>query len=754
MNSVEVKVEEENIVEVIGNVTSPFVVLSELIKNGVDANAKSVTVHIDTINNTIKVIDNGDGFKLEDILNLGNIAASNKKRDDFIQNVNGEMLLGSKGLAFYSMFSLGTKIEVRSFNSNGEKYYFEWFKGHKKFYYEYVAHENYALGTEILISGIEEDNILLLSSEKELSKFKHISLYNFQAKITVPKVIVIKNGVRFNLDIDNVNSFEEEFNAIVSFSYESKTNILKYKYDVEDSRVSNSEIEIKIDNLFTANEIIRDIYNIKPLSMSFDDFLTNGLIERREISVPSFEGKWYMKRDKRNAKFHRFESGIRLYVNKFALYNYLNKNNDWLQLTNVSQVKKNNNFRQHNVYGYVNFDRFNEHEAGLKISNERGGFIENINYHKFMDILYIYILFITINIDYAIKNHTFIPTNNAQGGQGQGGQGQGGQGQGGQGQGGQGQGGQGQGGQGKGGQGQGGQGQGGQGQGGQGQGGQGQGGQGQGGQGQGGQGQGEQGQGGQPDSVEEERKILKVSEINITMGENCYLLDPTIINSEYTTATLKIIPRSACKIQNNIFMHENQHGEYHIDYYEGSMKETLLIKVKKRKITGMVSEDDFFTTSSHFHGDIDLRDVSGLVKQLVGLKYDDKYMLYVISFRAILEDIVKKYYSKRPFPLSSEFKDNITGMLSDIQSVMRITRNDPLEHQKQEVKKIFKGHYALNNFLAGVNVKFANENYDKFLHSLTHNPSKIDKSLALEVANDIILPLHTLSNQLSDRGII
>ncbi|MGZ9586471.1 ATP-binding protein [Paenibacillus marinisediminis] len=750
MNSVEIRVEEEKVVEVIGNVTSPFVVLSELIKNGVDANAKSVTVHIDTLKNTIKVIDNGDGFTIDDILNIGNIASSSKKRDNYLYNKNGEMLLGSKGLAFYSMFSLGDKIEVKSQNTQGQKYYFEWSKGEKKYYYTQVDDENYTLGTEILISGVEEDNILLLSSEKESSKFKHISLYNFQEKPTVPKVIVIKDGVRFDLDVENINDFKEEFNAVVSFRYEHGTNTLKYKYDVDDARVKNTELAIEIGNSVDVNDILKKVYSIKPIGLSFEDFLTNGLVERKEISVPNFEGKWFMKRDRRSEKFHKFESGIRLYVNKFALYNYLNKNNDWLQLTNVSQVKKNNNFRQHNVYGYVNFDQFNELDSSLMISNERGGFIENINYHKFMDILYIYILYITINIDYAIKNNCFIHTSN--GGQGQGGQGQGGQGQGGQGQGGQGQGGQGQGGQGQGGQGQGGQGQGGQGQGGQGQGSQGQGGQGQGGQGQGSQGQGGQGQA--TPNEEEENKILKIPQITISQGENCYLLDPTIINLTYTNG-LRIIPRSACSIVDNVFSHDNSHGEYSIDYYHGDLKETLLIKVQKRKVTGMINDDDFFTTSNHFNGTIDLRDISGLVKQLVGLKYDEKYLLYVISFRAILEEIVKKYYSKRPLlTLNSEFKDNITGMLSDIQSVLNIRRNDPLESKKLEVKKVFKGHYALNNFLVGVNVKFANENYDKFLHSLTHNPSKIDKGLALEVANDIILPLHTLSNLLSDQGII
>lgn len=723
MNSVEIKIEEANIVEVIGNVTSPFVVISELIKNGVDANAKSVTVHIDTLNKQIRVIDNGDGFTIEDILSIGIVAMSSKKRDNFIYNNDGEMLLGSKGLAFYSMFSLGNKIEVKSLNSKGHKYYFEWEKGKKEFYYDVIDDEDYSIGTEILIKGIDDDNILLLSSEKELNKFKHISLYNFQKKPSIPKVIVVKDDIRFDLDVENINRFADEFNSVVTFNYDNAANTLNYSYEVADKRIKNKIFSINLDDNININDFLMNNYSIKPISLSFDDFLTNGLVERKEISIPSFEGKWFMKRDRRNEKFHKFEPGIRLYVNKFALYNYLNKNNDWLQLTNVSQVKKNNNFRQHNVYGYVNFDLFNEMEEGLQISNERGGFIENIHYHKFLDILYKYILYITINIDFAIKNDNFHNVNvhqgqennsTATGNKGSANQAKANQGYTNQGN-----------------------------------------------TDQVGADQGTTNQGSaEPESAGqireeiEKKKILKNSHITITKDENCYLLDPTIININLISG-LTIVPRSTAVIIDNVFQHSNSTGDYYIDFYNEDLKETLVLKVQQRKVKGIITEDDFFTSSNHFIGDIDLKEISGLVKQLIGLNYDEKYLLYIISFRAIIEDIVKKYYAKRPsLAMRGELKENITDMLSDIQSILISSKDDPLKEQKSFIKKIFKGHHALNNFLIGINVKFANENYAKFLHSLTHNPSKIDKSLAIEVANDIILPLHTLSSLLDEKEII
>ncbi|MGO4532646.1 ATP-binding protein [Paenibacillus sp. 2TAF8] len=776
MQTLDITINEELLIEVLGNVTSPLVVLSELIKNGVDADAKSVTIFIDTIKNSIKIVDNGDGFTEADINRLGIAASSNKKRENFLYNSSGKMLLGSKGLAFFSVFSLGDKIEVRTKNKDGECYIIKWSKEDNQLMYDQVYNEEYVKGTEIMICGVESNDLLLLSSEKELNKLKHISLINFKRNIIIPKVVIFVDNIPFDISVENIENFSGDFDAMVTFIYDESTNTLKYSYEVNDDRITSKEIEIDLNDKVDAKNILRDVYKIMPAAITFDDFLTKGLIEKREISVPSFEGKWYMKRGRKNNIMQRFESGIRIYVNNFALYNYLNKNNDWLQLTNVSQVKKINNFRQNNVFGYVSFDQFNDLAEGMKISNERGGFIENINFNKFIDIIYTYVLYITIGIDVARKNNSFLyeasngrgASNEGasgqgasdQGASGQGASGQGASGQGASGQGASGQGASGQGASGQGASGQGASGQGASGQGASGQGASGQGASGQGASGQGASGQGASGQGasgqaeddqGDESSLEID-EILKVKKIKVRSGEQVYLLDPTIIRSEYID-NLKIVPRKNTSITDNVFLLTNSYGEYIIDYFSEDKKDTLTIKVEKRKVTGLDHvEVDFFESSIHFLGDFDLSEISDLVRQLNGLEYNEKYLLYVISFRAILEDIVKKYISRRSLVLSGKFKENITLMISDIQNVLTIIKNDPLKSEKIKIQQIFKGNDSLNNFLVGVNIKFSNENYEKLLHSLTHNPAKIDKSLALEIANDIILPIYWLSKLLKDNG--
>lgn len=132
MEELAVEFSVDDVISVISNVTSPFVVISELIKNGVDANASEVSVNLDTLNGSISIKDNGDGFTRIEIMELAKIAQSSKKRDNYLQNNSGNTLLGSKGLAIYSIFSLGKKwkyghiqmMEIPIYHGKWEKDYF------------------------------------------------------------------------------------------------------------------------------------------------------------------------------------------------------------------------------------------------------------------------------------------------------------------------------------------------------------------------------------------------------------------------------------------------------------------------------------------------------------------------------------------------------------------------------------------------------------------------------------------------------
>ncbi|WP_176524788.1 ATP-binding protein [Bacillus cereus] len=675
---------EEELLDVIGNVASPLVVLSELIKNGVDANANSITINIDSENNMLKIIDDGDGFSNTDVMNLGMATVSYKKREGNIYNENGEMLLGNKGLAIFSAFSLGKKLTIRTKNKLNECFVIDWEKETNNLSYRRADDDDTIIqGTEILIFEIDNNDMLLLTLDKELTKFKHISLKNFKKDIKIPELSLIKDGKHIDLEVPNIETFKEDFDAKVVFNYDEHTKLLTYKFVTTDMRVYPGEVVFELKEISDIRKKVEEVYSFKTIKLSFDEYTMDDLITRDEITIPSFNGAWYMKANKKNEKMKKFNYGIRMYVNNFALYNYLNPHNDWLDLTYISGNKKFNNFKKHNVYGYVNFSGFNELKEGMKISNERGGFNENIYFRKFTDVIYSIVLYTSINIDVAQKNNSFINSKNLLL-------------------------------------------------------------------------DSKESKGTDAKKVEESRqeKILRKKNIVVESGENIYLKDLKYIFVDKKN-DLKVHPLNKAIVDNDIFLGTNDPGQYSILYCIGEIKEILSIKVKERRVVGnKIQQNDFFKNSKHFIGDIDLSDINDLVKQLFGLPYDQKYLLYVISFRAILEDMVKNYLIKRGINFSGNFKDNMNSMLVDLEFILKVSKGDHLKDQKVRIKEKFKGHDALNNFLIGINVKFSQDSYDKFLHSLTHNPSKINEDLALEIANDVILPLYMLIKLLKDENVI
>ena len=132
---------------------------------------------------------------------------------------------------------------------------------------------------------------------------------------------------------------------------------------------------------------------------------TNEYILSDFSAVPSFEGRIIVYENRlAGAKLKTYGTGVNIYVNEFALYNYLAEENDWLGLADYSMRKKVTRLKPHNVFGYVNFPSFNEHQEKLKISNERADFIQDLTFIKLMYLLKGVVMFSIFNIDVADKN--------------------------------------------------------------------------------------------------------------------------------------------------------------------------------------------------------------------------------------------------------------------------------------------------------------------------------------------------------------
>ena len=69
------------------------------------------------------------------------------------------------------------------------------------------------------------------------------------------------------------------------------------------------------------------------------------------ITVPTFSGVFYTWRNQKDDQLEQWPAGIRIYVNNYSLYRYLDKDNDWLNLSEVSQNVKATNYKLKNTYG-------------------------------------------------------------------------------------------------------------------------------------------------------------------------------------------------------------------------------------------------------------------------------------------------------------------------------------------------------------------------------------------------------------------
>lgn len=187
----------------------------------------------------------------------------------------------------------------------------------------------------------------------------------------------------------------------VQFSFQRDSGELSFRCDSPDKPINSDNIVLKNFDLDNLQEIMLKHYEIKETIPT----RTNELFMANFNEVPSFEGRILVyEKNLAGAQLKTYGAGVNVYVNDFALYNYLAEENDWLGLADYSQRKKNTRLKPHNVFGYVNFPYFNENVESLKISNERADFIQDLIFSKLMYLLKGVVMFIIFNIDVADKN--------------------------------------------------------------------------------------------------------------------------------------------------------------------------------------------------------------------------------------------------------------------------------------------------------------------------------------------------------------
>ncbi|MBO5169493.1 MAG: ATP-binding protein [Oscillospiraceae bacterium] len=387
------------IAKTVGTVGSPLVVISELIKNAVDASATEINIFYDAEGRTITVRNNHKGFSHADIALLHEPGVSNKKTGENLQNEAGMFLTGSKGLGLLSVFLLSQTAEIKTVTEDHCVYIIRLNKENGSVDSTVTQEKSEDFYTEVILKDVDYEIIALLSSESEIKKLRHICTYLYKPELPFPNMLLNIKGqgktqINFTCPFPNM-LFD------VNFHYNKYTQQITFQCISPAKTVNEDEIVFSDFSLEALQDKMRTAYKIK-------DTIPTRTNETPMVSfedVPSFEGRILVYEKKlAGERLKTYGAGVNIYVNEYALYNYLAEENDWLGLADYSQRKKVTRLKPHNVFGYVNFPEFDESTEKLKISNERADFIQDMTFRKLMYLIKGVIMFAIFNIDVADKN--------------------------------------------------------------------------------------------------------------------------------------------------------------------------------------------------------------------------------------------------------------------------------------------------------------------------------------------------------------
>lgn len=398
--------------EILAAVQSPVITITELIKNASDScinAAEPIFVRIDTKNNIITIEDSGEGFREEDLIDLAVAGFSKKMKEGRYCTQSGIPYAGNKGLGILTAFFLADTLEIITTSLEEQKSYrVYWEKGSQE--YEYSVINRSESGTKVTLYNVDPEKLKLILLPEEKVKIFMASLKFYDSRKPIPKIrlFIDEKEEKYypveSLDVLYTNNKGEKNGFVAKASFEYSDNILTLSY--EDNISGYYTFSKHKINMVDVNSIDKFINEIQiPISIGTklkeSDLLKEPFIS---INVPKFNGVFYIWRGRKNTDISKWPYGVRIYVNNYSLYRYLDQENDWLTLSEISQNVKATNYKMKNTYGYLDFNDYNENEAELKISKERNDFIDSMAQRKFIRILRDFVVEIFTRIDIAVKN--------------------------------------------------------------------------------------------------------------------------------------------------------------------------------------------------------------------------------------------------------------------------------------------------------------------------------------------------------------
>lgn len=383
------------------------IALLELVKNSYDANANSciVTFSFDEFDELerLSIEDDGDGMSLDIIRNVWLVIGTDYKQKIVQRKENtGRLPLGEKGIGRLGVHKLGRKIRMYTktkydkeigITIDWEELYtskhVEDFEIDIEEMEDSVHFKEHEHGTKIYIESLKGywDRRTLRGVYRDLTSLNS----PFSCKTDSFNVeIHTNNNVFWGLpnvqDILNVGMYRAHCtisgNQIVDFLYEflpwdSLTRIHSRRVtslDPIDKQLIRKIESTQENGRNKVSEVSLDLskYQIGTINIDL-------VIFERDVSVFS-----YVNAEKRSLnEYLRENGGVRVYRDDVRVFNYGEKDNDWLGLDSKRVVRAGGVIGNRQVIGSVSLSR--PDSSDLKEKTNREGFIENEAYFAFVD---------------------------------------------------------------------------------------------------------------------------------------------------------------------------------------------------------------------------------------------------------------------------------------------------------------------------------------------------------------------------------
>ena len=383
------------------------IALFELIKNSYDANATSCEINFDFSNEDLKsliITDNGDGMDINIIKNIWLVVGTDYKRKELdkfkkTQDQRKKRLpLGEKGIGRLSVHKLGNKITLisKSKNNNEVKLSIDWNQLNSAqkiddFIIELTENEIpeefiNSTGTKIIVEELKTN-----WDRRQLREvYRNITSLNspFSDKSDTFNIHIKSNSNVF----DGLPDFEEIKNSALYFGHckISSSRIIDFQYEFKpwDSLSKIEKRSVSIQDLSTEDRNIQRKDN-SPINLD-----TSGIGDI-EFDIIIFDTDAqifnYTNIEKTTVKdYLRENGGIRVYRDGVRIYNYGEKDNDWLGIDLKRVQRIGGNVSNNIIIGAVKINRNSSY--GLIEKTNREGFIENESYFDFLE-----------SVDYALS---------------------------------------------------------------------------------------------------------------------------------------------------------------------------------------------------------------------------------------------------------------------------------------------------------------------------------------------------------------